>query len=60
MRKLLILLFKDPDKLQSEEYQINKQLLELAQEKGTDPASLLGSNGPNPDRPALPDRQEDQ
>lgn len=30
----LVLLFKDPDKLQSEEYQIRKQSLELIQQKG--------------------------
>ena len=56
-----ILLLKDPDKLQSEEYQINKQLLELALEKGASAPELLIAEKllPNPD--AKPDarRTED-
>lgn len=58
----LILLFRDPDKLQSEEYQINKQLLELAQEKGMHIPSLLNLDAatPNPDSPSTDERQEDQ
>jgi hypothetical protein len=52
----LYLLFRDPDKLQSESYQLRKQALELIEEKG-DPriidatAVALVSN---PELPALP------
>ena len=58
----VILLFRDPDKLQSEEYQINKQLLEIAREKGVEPVTSPGPDvlTPNPDRPTLDDKQEDQ
>ena len=57
----LILLFKDSDKLQSEEYQINKQLLELAQEKGASIPELLLSEKllPNPDAKPGTKRTED-
>lgn len=56
-----ILLLKDPDKLQSEEYQINKQLLELAQEKGSSVPELLLSEKllPNPDAKPDAKRTED-
>lgn len=58
----LILLFKDSDKLQSEEYQINKQMLELAQEKDMTVGSIfeLGRLTRNPDGSSGDDGQEEQ
>jgi hypothetical protein len=57
----IILLLKDPDKLQSEEYQINKQLLELALEKGASAPELLIAEKllPNPDAQPETKRTED-
>lgn len=57
----IILLLKDPDKLQSEEYQINKQLLELALEKGASAPELLIAEKhlPNPDAKSETKRTED-
>ncbi|MCY4342216.1 MAG: hypothetical protein OXE83_01400 [Gammaproteobacteria bacterium] len=57
----LVLLWRDPDKLQSEEYQINKRLLELAQEKGAAIPELLLSEKllPNPEVKPDTKRTED-
>lgn len=52
----LVLLFTDPDKLQSEEYQIRKQSLELIQQKG-DPVAISAVSAvliPKPDDFAAP------
>ena len=52
----LFLLFFDRDKLQSEDYQIKKRTIELAQQKG-DPHPLQVDSRmaiENPDRPSLP------
>lgn len=55
-----ILLFRDPDKLQSEEYQLRKQSLEIVQDKGGRlqllPASIDAIS--NPSLPALPGLRE--
>ena len=57
----IILLLKDPDKLQSEEYQISKQRLELALEKGASAPELLLSEKllPNPDTKSGNERSEE-
>ena len=55
----LFLLIFDRDKLQSEDYQIRKRTVELAQEKGGDPIPIeTGSLLPveNPDVRSLPNR----
>lgn len=40
----LYLLFKDPDKLQSEEYQLRKQEMELIQRKGEEDSRVIDKN----------------
>lgn len=57
----LFLLFFDRDKLQSEEYQLRKQSLELIQEKG-DPIAIDAMTAvliENPDPPLIENRPED-
>ncbi len=56
----LVLLFFDRDKLQSEDYQIRKQSLELIQEKG-DPVPVRATSIDaitNPGRPRLDNKDE--
>lgn len=56
----LVLLFVDRDKLQSEDYQIRKQSLELIQEKG-DPVPVRATSIDaitNPARPRLDNKDE--
>ncbi len=61
----VFLLFKDRDKLQSEEYQIRKQAIELIEQKGDVSPQILRvidvvSNPelPTPSQKALPDPAE--
>ena len=60
MKRLLVLLAFDRDKLQSEDYQIRKQSLELIQEKG-DPVPVRATSIDaitNPGRPKLDDKDD--